>query len=412
MVEAQDQQPKVELVAPYVDTMGKEAKAKIPGHEASINTIFSEINKQAIENFGIFNSQDFPGVSFTTTKLSITPELLGKLSKSLNLTPEFMAGLSTKPEDVEGDSVSSKESTRDTRDQVWFVEPAFGAGKIGNAFSALDMGIDRFIREMPKVAYALKHGLKPPKIDIYVVGSPISLGGSVTKQWCDEVNRVGFDTHGRVYAEFVKQAVGENAGDKRVVISGPSRGSITAERTFHFYTMGMTDEEKKQVQGLYDIPAGSHERFLPLQLVKSANMALGMGAEFGVRVLFDETSKDLGKTEGKFFDELAKQKNIPQDSKAQERFKLRAFLGELKALGKGTPPDKNERGYYRAPEFDPTNIKFKGIVDRGLSLVKRRQFSFRERGRKLTVSTDRKAHNFPWKNSFGRWEQVIKYCEA
>lgn len=389
MIETQAQL-KPALEAPYVDTMRKEAKEKIEGHDRSLSLIFNEINNQAIDSFQTFNSEKFPGVSFSTIHLSIKPEFIKRLNEQ---------GVS--------DS-ETPDKPNDSKDQAWFVEPAFGFGDIGNAFSALDMGIDRFIREMPKVAYALKNGEQPPKVDIFVLGSPMAFAGTVTEQWNDEVGKTGFDAHGKLYAEFVESRLSENLDNTRVVVNGPSRGSVTAERTYHF----LPDEIKSHAQGLYDIPVGSHSRILPIQAIKSVNMALGMGGEFGIRILADKTSKDLGKTEGPFYKQLRQVKNVPQDSKEQSGLKLKSFIAEIKALGRGTPPDYDERGFYRAPDLDPTNIKVEGLINRGIGILEGRRHFIRSKGRKMIAQTSRKAHNFPWKKSFHRWEQVLEYCES
>lgn len=389
MVEKSPQQ-RIEMEVPYVDTMRREAKDKIAGHDKSLSLIFEEINKQAIDSFQTVFSEKFSGVSFSTIHLSVTPELVQRISG-------------------QADADSQTESAiQSSKDQVWFMQPAFGIGAGGNAFSVLDMGIDRFIREMPKVAYALKHGERPPKIDIYVLGSPMSFAGTVTKDWNDEVGRTGFDAHGRLYAEFVEKTLPENLDNTRVIVTGASRGSVTSERTYHF----LPENIKSHTQGLYDIPVGGHSRIIPVQILKTINMGIGMGTELGVRMVADRTTHDLMKTDVPFLKKLSDQKNIPQDTKEQASLKLKSFLREAKALGKGTPPDFAERGYYRAPDFDPTNIKPEGLVDRGISLVKRRKFAFRSKGNKLTISTSRKAHNFPWKKSFARWGKAIEYCET
>lgn len=376
------------IEAPYISTMRSEITDKVEGHERSLSIIFNEINKQAIDSFGVFKSDKYPGVTFSTIHLSITPELIRKINNHSPIPEE------------------SNESQ--TKDQAWFVEPAFGMGDIGNAFSALDMGIDRFIRELPKVSRALKNGEKPPKVDIFVLGSPMAFAGSVTGEWNDEVSQTGFNAHGKLYAEFVEKNLPENLDNTRVVISGPSRGSVTSERTYHY----LPDEIKQHAQGLYDIPAGTHSNILPLQFVKSTNMAIGMGAELGIRIAGDRTSKDLGKTEGPFYKRIRELKNIPEDSKEQSGLKFKSFLEEMKALGRGTEPDFEERGYYRAPDLDPTNIKPEGLIDRGVSFLRKRKFAFRSKGNKLTISTSRKAHNFPWKKSFNRWERVLEYIET
>jgi hypothetical protein len=384
----QKPQLKEAIEAPYVSTIRKEARDKIEGHDRSLSFIFNDINNQAIDSFEVYQSEKYPGVSFSTIHLSVTPELIKRLTDNYPFPQE--------------------ENPSETKDQTWFIEPAIGFGDIGNAFSALDIGIDRFIREMPKVSRALKNGETPPKIDIFVLGSPIAFGGTVTSDWNKEVAETGFDAHGKLYADFVERNLPEDLDNTRVVVTGPSRGSLTSERTYHF----LPEEIKVHTQGLYDIPVGTHLDILPSQFVKSANMAVGMGAELGVRMVADRTTKDLGKTEGPFYKKLRELKDIPTDSKEQSGLKLSASKHELMTLAKGTKPDLEERGYYRAPDLDPTNIKPEGLIDRGLSFIRRRPFAFRSKGNKLIISTSRKAHNFPWKKSFDRWESILEYCET
>lgn len=386
-----DGEPKVkpELTAPYVVAMKEEALKKAPGHERSFGIVFDEINRQAIDTFGAYQSEAFKGVSFSMMKLTVTPEMVASLGQDLKVNHDAPKG--------EG-----------PQNYTYFIEPAFGAGAVGNAFSALDMGIDRYMRELPKVARALKHGEKPPKIDIYVLGSPISLGGKVTEEWVRKVNEEGFNVHGELYADFVQNHLPSNLEGTRVIIQGPSRGAITAERTFH----SLPEDIKDHAQGLYDVPAGYHTPIVPVQVLKSINMAVGMGTEFGVRVALDETSRVLTKLEPNFFKDIAKVKNLPEDDKEQKSLKTKALLGELKALGHGTPPDPFERGYYRAPDLDSVNIKPEGLIWRAVGVLTGRRRFIRDHGNKMFVSTSRKAHNFPWKKGFHRWEQIMEYCES
>lgn len=399
------------LVATYVDTMQREAVDKI-GHEDSLKLIFDEINKQAFDSFSTFSSGIYDGVSFSTIKLTVTPELVKKLQ---------IEGISQPPAD---------ETQTEAEHIKYFLEPAFGMGNTGNAFSVLDIGIDRFIREIPKVVYAMQHGLPIPQIDIFLMGSPLALGGTVSKEWIDEVNQNGFNAHGNLYAEFVQANVPEKLGHTKIIINGPDKASVTAERTYH----QLPDEIKKHTQALYDIPVGYHSQIPPLQVLKAANMGIGIAGEYIARRLADRTTKDLIRTEGKFWQDLARFKNIPADGKDQARLKLSAFLAEIGKLVKGTKPDYEERGFYRAPDLDPTNLKLDAIIyrlfgpiteeakllvnkaqrvfDKGIKEYETHPRFIRDRGRKMFISTSRKAHCFPWKEGFHRWEQILQFAEG
>jgi hypothetical protein len=381
------------LVATYVSTMQSEAKDKI-GHEKSLGIIFDEINRQALDSFGTFTSGIYSSkdgrVSFSTIKLSVTPELVKKLQ---------IDSIAQPPPD---------ETQQDAKRIIYFLEPAFGMGKTGNAFSVLDIGIDRFIREIPKVAYAMQHGLPVPQIDIFLMGSPLALGGTVSQDWIYEVEDHGFDAHGNLYGEFIKANIPDNLENTKIIINGADKASVTAERTYH----QLPDEIKEHTQALFDIPVGHHAQIPPLQIIKALNMGIGIAGEYAARRLFDRTTKDLTRTEGKFWKDLARLKNIPEDEKGQGRLKFFAFLAEIRRLVKGTKPDYEERGYYRAPDFDPTNLKLEGMINGLVDRLGGRERFVRNRGEKLFFPTSRKAHCFPWKDGFHRWKQVLQFAEG
>lgn len=81
----EDNLGRAELTAPYVTAIRPEAQSKIPGHERSLDIVFDEINKQAIESFKINNSEKFPGVIFSSVHLSVTPELVRKINPQINV---------------------------------------------------------------------------------------------------------------------------------------------------------------------------------------------------------------------------------------------------------------------------------------------------------------------------------------
>lgn len=80
--------PIKELSVPYVVAIRPEAKSKIKGHDRSLDKVFDEINKQAIDSFRVNESKIFPDVRFSSIKLSIRPELIRQINPSLSAVQE------------------------------------------------------------------------------------------------------------------------------------------------------------------------------------------------------------------------------------------------------------------------------------------------------------------------------------
>src|SRR3989344_5194333 len=128
------------LEATYVTIVKDIVAKKIPEHQRSFNIALDEINRQ-ITGEGLFQweSKDNPGVKFLAGHLSVTPDLIQRIASQNSQASEAQ---------------HSEEEPADQRLEryTYFVQPAFGIGLDGSALSALDMGIARFIAEMPKVA--------------------------------------------------------------------------------------------------------------------------------------------------------------------------------------------------------------------------------------------------------------------
>lgn len=395
-----------ELAVPFIAAIRSETKNKIPGHERSLDIVFDEINKQTIETFQVNDSERFPGVRFSSIHLSVTPELISKIN------PQTIDQKSNATEGkVEGEM----------KRYAYFLQPAFGVHPGGNAHSVLDLGIDRFVREMPKVLGALRRGEKPPQIDIYLVGAPHGFGGRVTREWIDEIKKRGFEPHGELYAEFAQNHLPRNAeelGKTVIILQGVSKGAITGEET----SRSLSQEIKtnaKIVQRLYDGPVGNHERNLLSQIVKSANMSVGMIGEIAVRMAgvvvgTDITGKILSQTEPQFYKEMARKLNLMPDDAEQSKLKVDCLLPEALALGRGNPLDKSERTFIRQPEIDPSNLNvenLKRILLNDLRLFGRKKFIASENGKVFNVPTSRKLHFFAHKKSFNRWGQIMSSIE-
>lgn len=389
--------PNAELTAPYVAAIRSEAKSKIEGHDRSLDIVFDEINKQAIEGFEINYSEKFPGVSFSSVHLSVTPELIKKINPQIAISQQ-----PDKPEHY-----------------VYFLQPAFGKGESGNPYTVLDLGIDRFIREMPRITGALRRGELPPVIDIYLVGAPQAFGGKVTPEWVKDVRKRGFEPHGELYAEFMQKQLPTDPGEiekTRIIMQGVSKGASTSVAT----SRNLPEELKKKTQRLYDGPVGIHKRNLPSQIVKSANMIAGMAGEMAARKIgtilgTDITSKSLSQTEPQFYKDMAAKFNLSQDDAEQSKLKASCLFPEVLALAKGNPVDESERTFIRKPEFDPSNLDL-GNLSR--ILLNDLDFSGRKKfigsgglGKISNVPTSRKLHFYAHKKSFERWGQIMEHAE-
>lgn len=425
--ERQGQQP---LEATYVTIVKDIVHKKIPQHERSFDTTLDEINRQ-ITGDGLFQweSADQPGVKFLAGHLSVGADLIQKIAAQNTQVSEAQ----TAEEDVDEQRLER---------YVYFVEPSFGLGDDGSALSALDMGIDRFIREMPKVARAIRKGEKPPTVDIYLIGGPTALGGQITSEFVDSVKQNGFAEYGKLYAEFVRQQLAGTDLDKtRIVLQGVSKGAITSDKTF----ASLPTNIQERTQLLYDNPAGTQGQNLPTQIGRSINMAAGIAAEVGIRMVAGSVKGGAFAGQKEFYRAILQEKGIEPDSEEQKKLKGTLFTqGEIAALAKGTPLNSDQRSYSRISTPDPGNINFGNIVrvvgggiaerlgevrDRitGRKLEPRRALTVKEYGRKkaedyglekdkggrLTFATGNTVHNFPWVRGIdsGSWAQKMEYVE-
>ena len=421
------------LEAPFVGIVRNIVHEKIPEHTKSFDTTLDEINKQVMgEGLYIYNSQKQPGVSFLAGHLSVTPELINRIAAAHNLE---VGGVTPFPE--------PKNPSGDTREQkidhyVYVIQPAFGLGRDGSALSALDMGIARFIHEMPVVAAAIRDGRPAPSVDIHLGGGLTSLGGKATRKLVDRVKGTnghaseGFEPYAEVYAEFIQDCLKRHGIDAsalpttKIVLQGASKGALTSDLTTHH----LPEEIKARTVRLYDNPAGNQERKLGTQVRRALRMGYGMVKE----ALRRERAKDIPaaafKTQGDFYDAFAKERHL-EDSPEQAKlkgelfFRLRDFLsfhrgGEVRTLAHGTPLDEEQRTFIRVSTPDPVNPDFElkkrveEIRSRGENVLGlRRIFVGKRQGNISTFATANVFHNYPWERSIvsGSWAQKMEFVE-
>lgn len=388
--------PNKKLTAPYVEAIKPEAKSKIHGHDRALDIVFDKINEQAIK-LEFNESQTFKGVKFGSVHLSVTPELIKQINPEINLPQE--------PEIAE-DSSESK-----PKHYVYFLQPAFNTNV--NPYGVLDLGIDRFIREMPRIAGALRGGRKPPTIDIYLLGAPHGFGGKVTQEWIDAIKKDGFDPRGKLYAEFMQNHLSKDPEElkrTRIMMQGVSAGVATSAAT----SRNLPEYLKNwRTQRYYYGPVGIHERNRPSPIVKGANMLIGTGVELalhslGGKIGTDITAKVLSQTETQFYKDMAEKFDLSADDAEQSKLKNSCVKSELCALIRGTPLDKSERTRVTAPKFDPLNTDIGNlsiVLENGLFLP-------RQEGKVSYFPTSRKLHFFAHKQSFHRWGEILRQAEG
>lgn len=418
------------LEAPFVRIARNITREKLPGqHTESFDMTFDEINRQ-ITGEGLFlhRSKIYEGVSFLAGHLQITPELIEKIAKTRQSKPGY------EPPARQKETPNEEPKEPKIEHYVYFIEPAFGKPPDGSALSALDLAIDRFIKEMPKVAAAIRRGEKPPTIDIYMLGGPAALGASVTKEFVDEVKQSGFEPYGKLYAEFVEQYLSidkDTLSKTKVVLQGASKGTITTDQTFKSLSSQIKDDLKGRLQLLYDNPAGTHDTQKSVLNRKTVRLGVGTASE----LLRRERSHDIPAAafagQKQFYDDILRAKRIPQDSKEQKKLKGELFLrGEVKTIAKGTPLDSSQRAFVRISTTDPVNPDFenKRRVDQirdeereklkdagrlGLKPKPTRGIIAKQNGSELVFATAHTYHNYPWERSVlsGSWSQKMEFVE-
>lgn len=394
-----------ELHTPYYSVTLEAFSKEFPEQRAELKTVLDEIDKQGLENFASYKSEEMQGVSFSYTKLAVTPELIKRLS-----LPEVQNGQQVAGEIAKEDESTDEEKISAKR-QDYFLFTSFGLPPDGHAFVAGDIGIDRFIRMMPRVARPMSKGEEVPSVNIYLLGAPTGFAGSVTPQWIDQVKKEGLEAHAKLYAEFIKKHEPVKDDNRHIVLQGVSKGAVVAEKTSKY----LPEEVQKDTQRLLDNPAGDHEKG---QYIKGAEVVIGMVGETVARTLFDnDIMKPLMKVGGPFIDQLSEKTGIAKDDREQSKLKWKAVLAESLALIKGSPMDtESTRSFIRQGIMDPLTFSPKRLFD---IWKKERKSNQEDQGATFPMFAKGKTLEVPFKgehffiyNAYKRWNKILEYVES
>lgn len=418
----------------------REITKQKPEIAKEMKIVLDFIDEKSVDNFNIHHSRIFPGVAFSYTVISVTPELISKLTgQNYNLV---------KNTNQSADTLAQNNDKKPENRKIFIYTP-FAPPPDGNGLSGLDAGIDRLIRNIPKVASALEKGQTPPQIDTYCLGTPVGFGGHATVEYRDELLKNGFDTNGKLYGEFMNdQLQGLDPENTYVLAQGASMGAINASNAVKYLTpefrKGLEDKGAvKRTQLLLDVPAGHHNPRL-INRLKGVQTALGLGAETLARVIGDPKMKGQGKRPKRLYKYLSEAKNIPQDNLSQTLLKIDCLLFKtgLK-LVKGSPLNTENRSFVRYAIFDPLTtgpvraydvLNHKGQFVTTHSMARRStkehkndaeyqnnpypiekakvNIPAKQVGRSLQFPSQG-THYWAFTNRmFERWEQIFKYCQS
>jgi len=360
---------------------------RIPEVEAGVKVALDSIDRQAVDNFHVFKSQEYPGVEFTVSKVAITPDDIHAIAKAMEPHPIITV---KQPQDPEAIPVRSEPRHDENEKIVYFLFPPFNPPGADHALVHMDMLIDRFMRELPEVAGAMKRGEPIPRVEAYSLGSTTGLGGKESKDALKEKKKDGFDVHGAYYAEYIASQLpttAEELANTRIVLQGVSRGTFTAASAYSHL---------------------STELQAHTQILADGNVDNGMRVVNGFRketlwhMKNNPFMKVLGKAGKGFPEYLSQTAGIEKDSFPDTVRKLRGSARDAINLVKGkTPmPTDTERIYMRQgiedPLRDSTDLEGRTVKTIGRSIM----------------APVKGRHFFDLYQRTSRWKKNAEYCES
>ncbi len=396
--------------SPEKEESGKEDVIRTPFHTATLQAfakelpekateleaVLTEIDRQAVENFSVYESEAIPGVSFSYSKLAITPEIVQRFATTFKNT-------SASSETVEEQLPEDTDKQSDAKQQDYFLFTGFNPPPGGNAFTVQDVAIDRFIRLLPQVANSMRTGVTPPNITIYMLGGPTGLGGTVTTGWLNAARKDSIDADATLYAEFIERHAhgGDNAS---ILLQGVSRGALVAQKT----SSKLPNELQKISQRLLDNPAGEHERGSVFSK-KGRQVAAGFLEELQYQGQGD-IMKTLSKEDAKFREALVRRKGLKPEGAVQKVLKLGTVAAEAFELIRGTSLDtEKNRSYIRRGLYDPTTFskeRLEEVNGKEFDAINAHIFK-----RGAAVEAPFKGRHFFMYDRYKHWEKVLDFVK-
>ncbi len=377
--------------------------ADIQQKKEKLGRYLDAIDMQVVENFGVFESQKFPGVRFSHSVVDV------------NKVADFVHTLAANPE--------QQKSPRSRLTYVIFTgyQPLPG----GDPDDEIHAVYDRLLTVLPQIKTHPNQDIK-----LHVLGLSTSMWGSVTEDWIKglekgvsekhtdiaeyEKSENGFSQHGSLYAEYLKTVLDQNQdlySKERLIFYGSSMGAVLASETAK-----KLPEIWNKLRVLVDVPTGTHQptgKIIGLPFVgkipfsgKGIQAATLFPVEALLRMAFDPLVKQsLGGKDAarKAFADLQKERGmIPHDSDSENKLKKAANWQQIKLLIRGTSFDTEDfRSYVVQGMRDPATMSLKQVL------------SFDEKGKKFFKAGERSLGmgiNYTHWMDRGRW--LMKWIRA
>lgn len=347
----------------------KDIENKRPPHTQETLAVLKEIDKQALQSVGLFESETFPGTKLSYTMLEVSPSVIQRI-----FTPEREDPF------AESDTPPS---------ESWFLFGGFDKPPRGGAHHGLDMGMDRFFRSLGKAGRSLREGEKTGPIYIYSLGSGTGIGEVVTQAYIDSINtKDGFDGRGKVGAEFIQKALKGTGADEntKVGLEGVSMGTTTVDATLAHLPSELAERAMKRLIS----PAGIHS---PKHIHRTVQLA-SVGLEDIYRKTFSEPMKFMKRqAEPSFNARLSAQ--FPPGSPEQEKLKKQLATKSGQLLFKGNPLKKEAHRYYiSSGMYDPLTTGPKKMIE-GIVAKKRARVTPSQKAFKKLLLQRAQLNNHP-----------------
>lgn len=409
------------LHSPYYTAILKEFGKKVPERREALKIVFGAFDSQMFANFDSYESEKYPGVAFSFSKVSVSPNLIRKLSAQTYGIVNTTEQLEALKEDESETEVGQEERTVAKR-QDFFLFAAMGRPPGSNVFTVEDVALDRFVRLLPRVAWAIKNGETPPEINIYLLGSTYGFGGRVTPEWIRLLKDNGLEENGELYAEFIEQheqISPEQLKNTHIVLQGNSKGAIIADIT----SRHLRQDLQGITQRLLDTPVGHHNPESKLRWIKGSQVVVGLAAEILFSMFFDSVMKSVIRQDKEFLDKLSKAANVPADDEEQKKLKNGAAFTEGWLMVRGTPLDTEDtRSFIREAIYDPLSTGPQRISEIWLKRFgPKRIFNFFQGKKDIglisfsngrSLKTPFSATHFNLHKRFGRWGKILDYCQG
>lgn len=296
------------------------------------------IDKEAVNNFGVFESEENPGLRFPFTKIRVR-----------NVASEVQ----NNPIDPETEKLPEKTIVLFTP----FIPPPGGGPD-----DIMNIIYDRVLMALPDITKRDTH--KAKNITVYGLGLPTSKWGSISEEWLRDLKNNGFSEYGKLYAEFLRSVFGQGSLEfqqkRDILFFAGSMGTVLASETAK-----QLPKHWENLRLLLNNPAGVHEPILsPL---RGPQVTLGFTAEHIARSIADGFVKSAlsnAKPAREALSAVLEQRGIRSfDSNEQNKLKNSVKWQAIKFLAKGTPLDTESfRSYIEQGMLDPATTDPKRLI--------------------------------------------------